>query len=60
MAKKRKETVVTTIKGTCPKGHALTIIDDGEFLWGDCGDCGESWRVMLSGEIIPHDHPLGG
>lgn len=43
----------------CPKGHRLTITDDGSFLWGECGECHELWRVTNVGRIIPNGHPLG-
>lgn len=42
----------------CPKGHPLTIVDDGDFLFGKCETCPDIWRVMADGQIIPKGHPL--
>lgn len=44
---------------TCPEGHPLDIVDDGEFLFGECATCKDAWRVMFDGKVIPHGHPLG-
>lgn len=44
---------------TCPEGHPLKIEDDGEYLFGVCGKCNDSWRVMFDGQIISKGHPLG-
>lgn len=55
----QKPKVITSITGTCPKGHPLTIVDDGEFLFGTCDTCDDTWRVMFDGQIIPKGHPLG-
>jgi len=54
-----KKKIVTNVEGECPQGHPLVVWDSGEFLFGDCKSCDDTWRVMFDGKVIPHAHPLG-